>query len=90
MITLLQIDPMVADTSGRSVLVNRYFRALMPPRELVDSSSSSGGDSSKGSADKVAWFVSLIPYLPRSAMFPGLPVRAQGYLLTLGKINISC
>ena len=80
---------MVADTSGRSVLVNRYFRALMPPRELVDSSSS-GGDSSKGSADKVAWFVSLIPYLPRSAMFPGLPVRAQGYLLTLGKINISC
>lgn len=60
------------------MLITRYFRALMPPREFVDSS---GGDSSKGSADKVAWFVSLIPYLPRSAMFPGLPVeyRAERY-----------
>ena len=71
----LQVDPMVADTGGRSVLVTRYFRGLMPPRELADSSSSSSAESSKGSAlDKVAWFVSLVPYLPRSAMFPGLPV----------------
>ena len=65
MFILSQVDPMVADTGGRSVLMTRYFRALLPPRELADSSSG---------LDKVAWFVSLVPYLPRSAMFPGLPV----------------
>ena len=71
---------MVADTGGRSVLMTRYFRALMPPREFVDSS---GDDSLKGSADKVAWFVSLIPYLPRSTMFPGLPVGEQAHAVLL-------
>ena len=70
MITLSQVDPMVADTGGRSVLVTRYFRALLPPREL-------SADSASG-LDKVAWFVSLVPYLPRSAMFPGLPVCKNG------------
>jgi hypothetical protein len=71
---------MVADTSGKSVLLSRYFRALMPPKELVESTAA--GDS-KGSVDKVAWFVSLIPYLPRNAMFPGLPVSCPKMAGTL-------
>ena len=59
---------MVADVAGKSVLMTRYFRALEPPHELLDSS------DTKLSAENVAWFVSLIPYLPSNAIFPGIQV----------------
>ena len=58
----------MADVTGKSVLMTRYFRALEPPQELMDSS------DTKLSAENVAWFVSLIPYLPSNAVFPGLQV----------------
>ena len=63
-----KVNPLVADVTGKSVLMTRYFRALEPPSELLDSA------DSKLSAENVAWFVSLIPYLPSNALFPGLQV----------------
>ena len=57
---------MVADVSGKSVLVTRYFRAIRPPAQVMD--------KNENASESVAWFVSLIPYLPRNALFPGLQV----------------
>ena len=61
-----KINPLVADVTGKSVLMTRFFKSIKPPQELLES-----GDS-KASASSVAWFVSLIPYLPNNALFPGL------------------
>ena len=63
-----QINPMVADVSGKSVLMTRFFRGLRPPPELIDLA------DLNVSAENVAWFVSLIPYTPSNALFPGLQV----------------
>ena len=66
-----QVNPLVADVTGKSVLMTRYFRALEPPSELLDSS------DTKLSAENVTWFVSLIPYLPSNALFPGIQVTIK-------------
>ena len=62
------MSPLVADVTGKSVLVTRYFRALKPPEQLIED------EEPLAAAEKVAWFVSLIPYLPSNALFPGLQV----------------
>ena len=59
----------MADVSGKATLVTRYFRALRPPQDVLANS-----DNPQLSAEKISWFVSLIPYLPKNALFPGLPV----------------
>ena len=61
-----KINPLVADVTGKSVLMTRFFKSIKPPPELLES-----GDS-KASATSIAWFVSLIPYLPNNGLFPGL------------------
>ena len=61
-----KINPLVADVTGKSVLMTRFFKSIKPPSELLES-----GDS-KASATSIAWFVSLIPYLPNNGLFPGL------------------
>jgi hypothetical protein len=66
---------MIADVSGKAVLVTRFFKGLRPPTELIDLADVSL------SAENVAWFVSLIPYTPTNALFPGLQVeRVYHYL----------
>ena len=60
-----KINPMVADITGKSLLMTRYFRSLKPPESLLDNA------EPLASAEKVAWFVSLIPYVPSNALFPG-------------------
>ncbi|TRY71952.1 hypothetical protein TCAL_17145 [Tigriopus californicus] len=57
-------SPMVADLTGKSVLVTRYFRAIRPPHDVLENNDQN--------PEKVAWFVALIPYLPRNALFPGI------------------
>lgn len=65
-----RVNPLVADVTGKSVLLTRYFKALKAPRELINS-----GDSNASSSASIAWFVSLIPYVPSNALFPGLQVH---------------
>ena len=76
----------MADVSGRSVLLTRYLRRLRPPEQLLSSRSSAlggggddddddGGQAAAGSDSvlaRIAWFVSLVPYASKRAMFPGL------------------
>ena len=62
-----RINPMVVDVTGKSLLMTRYFKSLKPPDPLVTDNI----ESSLVSAEKVAWFVSLIPYIPSNALFPG-------------------
>ena len=61
-----QVNPLVIDVEGRAVLMTRYLRPFPPPRELLSSS------EEVSTAQLVAWFVSLIPYIPANAYFPGL------------------
>ena len=61
-----KINPLVIDVTGRSVLLTRYLRPIPPPAEVRESS------TEVPSHESVAWFVSLIPYLPSNALFPGL------------------
>ena len=61
-----QVNPLVIDVEGKAVLMTRYIRGIMPPQELF----SKIEDTSRAQA--VAWFVSLIPYIPSNAYFPGL------------------
>ena len=58
-----KINPMVADVTGKSVLLTRYFRPLKPPQELL---------TSEPKALNIAWYISLIPYVPSNGLFPGL------------------
>jgi hypothetical protein len=58
----------VADVNGRAMLMTRFMRALSPPQEITEPA------DPKASAEKVAWFVSLIPYVAKNALFPGLQV----------------
>ena len=61
-----EVNPLVIDVEGKAVLMTRYLRGIMPPHELF----SKIEDGSR--AQVVAWFVSLIPYIPSNAYFPGL------------------
>ena len=72
----------MADVSGKATLVTRYFCKLKPPPDFAGTTT--GEDNNKGGStqsppadEKIAWFVSLIPYLPKNALFPGLPVIWQ-------------
>lgn len=60
-----KINPLVADVTGKSVLMTRFFRAIRPPQDLLE-------QATESKASTIAWFVSLIPYLPNNALFPGL------------------
>jgi hypothetical protein len=84
-----QVNPLVADVNGHAVLITRYFRAIKPPQELMSRNVASEVDEEAGSglafnsvaaAEKVAWFVSLIPHVSKAAMFPGLQVRIKNVL----------
>ena len=61
-----QVNPLVIDVEGKAVLMTRYFRGIMPPQELF----TKVDDICK--TQVVAWYVSLIPYTPSNAYFPGL------------------
>ena len=61
----------MVSVGGRSVLLPRYFRSLRPPPELMDET------DPRVTAERLAWFVSLIPYTPKNAMFPGLQVKGE-------------
>ena len=63
-----RVNALVADVSGKSVLITRFFRAIKAPQEVIEAA------DIKASALSLAWFVSLIPYVPRNAIFPGLQV----------------
>ena len=60
------INPLVVDVNGRSVLMTRYIRGLSAPNDVKHSSEDISVPES------IAWFVSLVPYLPSNALFPGL------------------
>ena len=57
----------VVDINGKSVFLTRYFKALKPPAEILP-----GGDDSTKNAEAVARFVSMIPFVSDSVVFPGL------------------
>ena len=76
-----QVNPMVADVTGKSVLVTRYFKALRPPPELIEN------EEPLAAAEKVSWFVSLIPYMPSNILFPGLQVCCTLYQLSFSSAS---
>jgi coiled-coil and C2 domain-containing protein 2A len=57
------VNPLVVDVTGKSVLMTRYLKPLAPPPEVLREDTEA--------AEAVAWFVSLIPYLPSNVLFPG-------------------
>ena len=59
------VNPLVVDVTGKSVLMTRYLKALSAPPDLLRNVEESEA------AEAVAWFVSLLPYLPSSILFPG-------------------
>ncbi|XP_040568935.2 coiled-coil and C2 domain-containing protein 2A [Lepeophtheirus salmonis] len=67
-----KINPLVVDVSGKSILMTRYIKTLDPPTEIFSVEGGSTDNNSPEPADQVAWFVSLIPYVPSNALFPGL------------------
>ena len=60
------INPLVVDVGGRSVLMTRYIRGLSAPADVKQLSDNNSVEES------IAWFVSLIPYIPSNSLFPGL------------------
>ncbi|KAL3869795.1 hypothetical protein ACJMK2_042432 [Sinanodonta woodiana] len=54
----------VIDVNGKSVFVTRYFKPLKPPDEFID--------KGEQSAELVARYVSLIPFVSDSVIFAGL------------------
>ncbi|XP_071499381.1 coiled-coil and C2 domain-containing protein 2A-like [Diadema antillarum] len=61
-----QITSTVIDMNGNSVFITRYFKALAPPAVLLE------GDSQRKISERVARFVSLVPSVSDSVMFPGV------------------
>ncbi|XP_016059696.1 PREDICTED: coiled-coil and C2 domain-containing protein 2A [Miniopterus natalensis] len=58
----------VIDVGGKTVFVTRYLQALNPPQELLDAHPG----HSQAAAELVAWYVSLIPFLPDTVSFAGI------------------
>ncbi|XP_062431333.1 coiled-coil and C2 domain-containing protein 2A isoform X2 [Rhea pennata] len=58
----------VIDLSGKSVFITRYIKPLNPPQELLDAHP----NSSQTTAELVARYVALIPFLPDSVSFAGI------------------
>ena len=65
-----RINSLVADVTGKSVLITRFFRPIRAPAEILEAKSEGGGNTS--ATLSIAWFVSLVPYIPRNGIFPGL------------------
>eukprot|EP00062_Callorhinchus_milii_P004934 gi/632943873/ref/XP_007887193.1/ PREDICTED: coiled-coil and C2 domain-containing protein 2A isoform X2 [Callorhinchus milii] len=58
----------VTDLSGKMVFITRFIGPLSPPQELLDAFP----NNPEASADLVARYVSLIPFLPDSVSFAGI------------------
>ncbi|XP_053433431.1 coiled-coil and C2 domain-containing protein 2A isoform X2 [Nycticebus coucang] len=58
----------VIDISGKTVFITRYLKPLNPPQELLDLHP----DNPQATAELVARYVSLIPFLPDTVSFAGL------------------
>ncbi|XP_054564055.1 coiled-coil and C2 domain-containing protein 2A [Eptesicus fuscus] len=58
----------VIDISGKTVFVTRYLKPLNPPQELLNAYP----NNPQATAELVARYVSLIPFLPDSVSFAGL------------------
>ncbi|XP_040413141.1 coiled-coil and C2 domain-containing protein 2A isoform X3 [Cygnus olor] len=58
----------VIDLNGKTVFITRYVKPLNPPQELLDACP----DSSQTTAELVARYVALIPFLPDSVSFAGI------------------
>ena len=70
-----RINPLVADVTGKSVLITRFFRPIRPPAEILEAKSEAAAvkaGASPSATLSIAWFVSLVPYIPRNGIFPGL------------------
>ncbi|XP_039097482.1 coiled-coil and C2 domain-containing protein 2A isoform X2 [Hyaena hyaena] len=58
----------VTDISGKTVFITRYLKPLNPPQELLDDFP----DNPQATAELVARYVSLIPFLPDTVSFAGI------------------
>ncbi|KAL2089530.1 hypothetical protein ACEWY4_014218 [Coilia grayii] len=58
----------VIDINGKTVFITRYIRPLNPPQELLDVSPNNAQET----AELIARYVSLIPFLPDSISFAGV------------------
>ncbi|XP_014644368.1 PREDICTED: coiled-coil and C2 domain-containing protein 2A [Ceratotherium simum simum] len=58
----------VIDLSGKTVFITRYLKPLNPPQELL----SAYPNNPQATAELVARYVSLIPFLPDTVSFAGL------------------
>ncbi|EFB27871.1 hypothetical protein PANDA_004355, partial [Ailuropoda melanoleuca] len=58
----------VTDISGKTVFVTRYLKPLSPPQELLDAHP----NDPQATAELVARYVSLIPFLPDTVSFAGI------------------
>lgn len=63
-----EFRPTVMNTEGKSVIITRYFKALKPPPELIDE----GNEQSNKTINNIVRFVSLIPFVSDSLIFPGI------------------
>uniref|UniRef100_A0A6I8PBN6 Coiled-coil and C2 domain containing 2A n=1 Tax=Ornithorhynchus anatinus TaxID=9258 RepID=A0A6I8PBN6_ORNAN len=58
----------VIDISGKTFFITRYLRPLNPPQELLDAYP----NNAQATAELVARYVALIPFLPDSVSFAGI------------------
>ncbi|KAB1282399.1 Coiled-coil and C2 domain-containing protein 2A, partial [Camelus dromedarius] len=58
----------VIDISGKTVFITRYLKPLNPPQELLNAYP----NNPQATAELVARYVSLIPFLPDSVSFAGI------------------
>ncbi|XP_069868393.1 coiled-coil and C2 domain-containing protein 2A isoform X1 [Dipodomys merriami] len=58
----------VIDISGKTVFITRYLKPLNPPQELLNFYP----DNQQATAELVARYVSLIPFLPDTVSFAGI------------------
>ncbi|XP_058526273.1 coiled-coil and C2 domain-containing protein 2A isoform X1 [Ochotona princeps] len=58
----------VTDISGKTIFITRYLRPLNPPEELL----SACPNNPQATAELVARYVSLIPFLPDAVSFAGV------------------
>eukprot|EP00058_Branchiostoma_floridae_P024122 XP_002609612.1 hypothetical protein BRAFLDRAFT_87833 [Branchiostoma floridae] len=61
------ISTTVTDINGKSVFVTRFIQPLRPPDELIDSNA-----DTRQNSERVARFVSLIPFISDSTLFAGI------------------
>jgi coiled-coil and C2 domain-containing protein 2A len=63
-----EFKPTVMNTEGKSVIITRYFKPLKPPAELI----SDDNKASEKTISNIVRFVSLIPFVSDSLIFPGI------------------